>query len=136
MTFSTLAVKFEDADPTCIRVTTDMLAASCKLFAEMLSGDDTATDPFPVTDFSADDVLLWLQALRSAQEREAFDIPAAAHYTNEVVLRLLPLADYFGAMKLIDEIVAWVQEHPTIKTVAAVDCLAGGSMHHDRSNSA
>ena len=47
--------------------------------------------------------------------------------TEELVLQLLPLADYYAIDPLIERICDWVQRHATLRAVEAVEALSAGS---------
>ena len=126
----------ETDEPTLVEVNADILSDGCVLFREMLDG--SAETVISIDRFSAEAVesctdLLAVLSMSLCKTSARFkELPLDI----ELIELVAPVAEFWGATRLMEEIVGWVQRNASVRAVACIEGLAGGTFHVDWSDAA
>ena len=111
-----------------ITLETSARVLSCAtLFRDLLEQGDPV---IPVTNFAAADVELWLHfsTLMCMNADTKSDGPKVKlPISEDVILRIAPFCEFCGSTELLDALVAWEQDHPSVRGVSCIEGLAGGT---------
>ena len=123
-------------EPTLVEVNAGILSDGCVLFREMLVG--SAETVISIDRFSAEAVesctdLLAVLSMSLCKTSTRFkELPLDI----ELIELVAPVAEFWGATRLMEEIVGWVQRNASVRAVACIEGLAGGTFRVDWSDAA